>query len=46
VPLIQELVTSLRAFFYGVEGIEYGSFDYATLKSFINAGFSLRDIKE
>ena len=37
VPLIEEMRTSLHAFFYGVEYIEYGSFDYTTFKSFINA---------
>ncbi|GAB3528347.1 hypothetical protein GCM10027443_06080 [Pontibacter brevis] len=37
VKLIQELHTSLRIFFYGVDCIEHNSFDYATLKSFINA---------
>ena len=37
VPLIEEMRTSLHAFFYDVECIEYGSFDYITLKSFINA---------
>ncbi|GAB3537213.1 hypothetical protein GCM10027443_29700 [Pontibacter brevis] len=41
VPLIQEMLVSLHAFFYGVESIEYGSFDYATLKGFINASTSL-----
>lgn len=37
VPLIEEILTSLHAFFYEVDCIEYGSFDYITLKSFINA---------
>lgn len=37
VPLVKEMLTSLHAFFYGVEYIEYGSFDYTTLKSFVNA---------
>ena len=37
VVLIQELLTSLRTFFYDVTSIEYNSFDYATLKSFVNA---------
>lgn len=37
VLLIEEMLTSLHAFFYGVEYIEYGTFDYTTLKSFINA---------
>jgi DNA polymerase sigma len=35
--LIEELQSALRTFFYEVESIEYGSFDYATLKSLINA---------
>lgn len=37
VLLIEEILTSLHAFFYEVDYIEYGSFDYITLKSFINA---------
>ncbi|RDV14471.1 hypothetical protein DXT99_13780 [Pontibacter diazotrophicus] len=37
VDLIQELMTSLRVFFYGVPSIEHNSYDYVTLKSFINA---------
>ena len=37
ITLLQELVSSLHTFFFGVTSIEYNSFDYATLKSFINA---------
>ncbi|WP_162054214.1 hypothetical protein [Pontibacter pamirensis] len=37
VALIQELITSLRIFFYDVSSIEHNSYDYVTLKSFINA---------
>jgi hypothetical protein len=37
VRLIEELQTALHTFFYEVESIEYGSFDYSTLKSLINA---------
>ncbi|MCC9138634.1 hypothetical protein ACFSKU_04155 [Pontibacter silvestris] len=40
-PVIQELLSSIRAFFYGVKSIEYGSFDYTTLRSFINARMSI-----
>ena len=37
VRLVRETLASLHAFFYGVEAIEYGSFDYATLKGLVNA---------
>lgn len=37
VPLSQELHHSLQIFFYDLESIAYGSFDYTTLKSLLNA---------
>ena len=37
VLLVGETLASLHAFFYGVESIEYGSFDYATFKGLVNA---------
>lgn len=46
VPLIEEMLTSLHAFFYEVECIEYGSFDYITLKSFINASLQVDGAQE
>lgn len=37
IPLSQELHHSLQIFFYDLEAITYGSFDYTTLKSLLNA---------
>ncbi len=41
VPLNEELMSSLISFFFEVASIEYGSNDYATLKSFINASLCI-----
>ncbi len=35
--LTQELQNSIRTYFYEVNSFSYGSFDYTTLKSLINA---------
>lgn len=39
--LLQESISSLRGFFYDVPSVEYNSFDYANLKSLINASVYL-----
>ena len=36
-PLTEELHTSLQIFFSDIDGVAYGSFDYATLRSLLNA---------
>jgi len=46
VPLIEEMLTLLHAYFYDLECIEYGSFDYASLKSFLNASPEEGKMKE
>ena len=46
VPLIEEMLTLLHAFFYEVDCIKYGSFDYASLKSFLNASLQTEGGKE
>lgn len=40
VPLLDEILTPLKVFFAGVETIEYSSFDYISLKSFLNARYT------
>ena len=46
VPLIEEMLTLLHAYFYDMECIEYGTFDYASLKSFLNASPEAGKTKE
>ncbi|WP_347156782.1 hypothetical protein [Pontibacter chitinilyticus] len=36
VLLIREILDPIRVFFSGIEVIEYNSFDYISLKSFLN----------
>lgn len=40
IDLLPEIMESIRIFFFEVEAIEYGTFDYDTLKGILNAGFS------
>ncbi|MFT2009806.1 hypothetical protein ACMA1I_14095 [Pontibacter sp. 13R65] len=44
VPLIEEMQQSLKAYFYGEATIDYGSIEYNTLQSFINASFSVEPL--
>ncbi|MBF9254460.1 hypothetical protein I2I11_14240 [Pontibacter sp. 172403-2] len=37
VPLLEEILIPLKVFFAGVDTIEYSSFDYVSLKSFLSA---------
>lgn len=39
VPLLDEILMPLKVFFAGVETIEYSSFDYISLKSFLSAQY-------
>jgi len=36
VPLLDEILIPLKVFFVGIEAIEYSSFDYISLKSFLS----------
>ena len=46
VPLIEEMLTLLHAYFYDVDCIEYGSFDYTSLKNFLSASLEAGKAKE
>ena len=36
VPLLDEILIPLKVFFVGIEAIEYSSFDYISLRSFLS----------
>jgi len=40
IPLVDEILIPLKVFFVGVETIEYSSFDYVSLKSFLSAQYT------
>ena len=43
-PLPEDVLQSLRSFFYGMPSIAYMTYDYTSLKSFVNAWVMLDEL--